>query len=212
MFAKVISSCIWLLFTETRLISLSLSIALLLKTTFVFMRHKLILTADVLRWLWRDLFSTDDISLHVEVSFLPITLYKFMNSDLRFTKAEFHRHTVCKCRNVLRYVHLLSSQLKTSFLVFGPCPIPPGINLLYTCLGISRFILTPHPPAGKTATTSKHMSSTTSRSSPEAAILVVWYSLSGLLGLFDQKWAWQGSGYWIDKKLDRIADNGLRIG
>ena len=117
MFAKVISSCIWLLFTETRLISLSLSIALLLKTTFVFMRHKLILTADVLRWLWRDLFSTDDISLHVEVSFLPITLYKFMNSDLRFTKAEFHRHTVCKCRNVLRYVHLLSSQLKTSFLV-----------------------------------------------------------------------------------------------
>ena len=47
-----------------------------------------------------------------------------------------------------------------------------GVNLFYTCLGISRFILTPHPPAGKTATTSKHMSSKTSstRSSPEAAI------------------------------------------
>ena len=30
---------------------------------------------------------------------------------------------------------------------------------LYTCLGSSIFILTPHPPAGNTATTSKHNSS-----------------------------------------------------
>ena len=42
--------------------------------------------------------------------------------------------------------------------------------LIFTCLGSLKFILTPDPPAGNTATTSKH---TSSLPSPTAAILLL---------------------------------------